>query len=307
MASRPRVSVIVPTHDRVGPLERCLAALAGSDLPADEFEVVVVDDGSAEDVEPTVRAAADRVAVTLLRQSRAGPAAARNRGAARAAAPLLAFTDDDCRPQPGWLGALVRAAEADPSAMIGGRTVNAVPDNPYSEASQLLVDYLYEAYLQPSGEPRFFTTNNMAVPAAAFRRMGGFEEAFDRAAGEDREFCLRWAAGGRPMRLAPDAGVLHCHELDLPGFARQHFGYGRGARLLRRVLRRDGLPSPELQSPRFYAGLLARPFDRGDRLAAVRLSLLLFLSQVLNAAGYVRGALGEIGPGAGSALVDGAA
>ena len=77
--------------------------------------------------------------------------------------------------------------------------------------------------------PRFFPSSNIAVPAARFAELGGFDEAVRLAGGEDRDFCERWLECGWPMAAAPDALVRHSHDLGLRGFWRQHVAYGAGA------------------------------------------------------------------------------
>lgn len=287
--TRPRCTVVVPAHDRPRALARCLEALARLDYPADRFGVVVVDDGSPEPLRPVAeRAREGGLDVACVRQENAGPAAARNRGAAASDASILAFTDDDCRPEPGWLDRLALTVEAEPSALVGGRTVNALPDNPWSEASQQLVAYLYEYYLPPSGpRPRaFLTSNNMAVAREPFVAAGGFSELFPDAAAEDREFCERWMAAGRDLRRVPEAVVRHHHPLDAISFLEQHFRYGRGARRFREAVEVEATRG--LEPPAFYLDLLRWPFRHGDLPRASSVAARFCLSQVANALGYFR-------------------
>ena len=141
----PVISVIVPTRNRPVALARCLTSLAQQDLWPEAFEIVVVDDGSMTPV--TVDAAlAARTRVRVLRQEHAGPATARNLGIQRAAGTFVAFTDDDCVADRTWLSALVKALADNPGAGIGGQVVNALAGNAWSEASQLLVGFLYGYY-----------------------------------------------------------------------------------------------------------------------------------------------------------------
>ena len=148
-------------------------------------------------MEPVVDRFRDSMQLRLIRRANAGPASARNTGAAVAASPLLVFTDDDCEPEVEWLSALHAQSMEHPECLIGGQTINGLPDNVYAAASQLLIDYLYQyqASVSTHGEraaPAFFTANNFGVPAALFRRVGGFDESFPLAGGEDRELCDRW-------------------------------------------------------------------------------------------------------------------
>src|SRR5687768_5734054 len=97
VASR-RLSIVIPSRHRPAALARCLTAIAAGDLDGAAFEVVVVLDG--EDVaDPLVP---EGLEVRVLRVPRAGPAVARNRGAAAARGEVLAFTDDDCTPDRDW-------------------------------------------------------------------------------------------------------------------------------------------------------------------------------------------------------------
>jgi GT2 family glycosyltransferase len=282
----PFISVIIPTYNRPERLRRCLDALCETTYPPDRFEVVVVDDGSREPVDAVVDAVRDRLDVRLVRQANAGPASARNAGAAVAHGEFLAFTDDDCRPAPGWLDSLAGAHADTPEALLGGWTENALPENPYARVSQHLVSYLYGYYNERGGGASFFTSNNFAVPAEAFRRLGGFDTAFPLAAGEDREFCDRWREGGLPLRYVPEAVVHHEHAMALRGFWRQHFHYGRGAFHFHqaRSSRGDGRIAPE--PVRFYADLLRYPFVVSSGPSAVRDAVLMAVTQVANVLGY---------------------
>lgn len=283
----PGVTIVVPTRDRPGHLASCLDALTALDYPAHRMHVVVVDDGSVESPRPVVDRFRERFDVQLLEQETAGPAAARNAGVARARNEYVAFTDDDCAPEPDWLLALAAGFERSPRAMLGGRTVNALATNPFSEASQELVSYLYEYYNSPEHGARFLASNNMAMPTELFLQVGGFHTSFPRAAAEDRDLCDRWHEAGHGIRYVSEAVVRHSHALGFSRFWKQHFGYGRGAHgyHARRAERGEAPIRPE--PLRFYIGLLAHPVRRGAGLRAPSLSVLLGLAQIANALGYV--------------------
>src|SRR5204863_3960920 len=97
LAVTPRSTIVVPTHERPAALAACLESLVALDYPREDFEVVVVDDGGRTPLEPLLDPVRNRLDVRLVRQERAGPAAARNAGAEHAQGDLLLFTDDDCR------------------------------------------------------------------------------------------------------------------------------------------------------------------------------------------------------------------
>lgn len=276
----PRFTIVVPTRDRPRQLAACLAAVAALRYPPEGFETVVVVDGE-EPVRPEVQHAADRARARLVAQRATGPATARNRGAEEARGEFLAFLDDDCAPEPDWLRELDVALAALPGSGAGGHTVNALPGNRYASASQALIDYLYDYYNREATTEPLFTSNNLALPRAGFREVGGFDPRFSRAGGEDRELCLRWARTGRRIRYAPRAVVRHAHDLSLRRFLRQHFNYGRGAARFHEL--RESAPIPEPAA--FYRELILFPWRQGGRGRA-GMSVLLTLSQAANAAGY---------------------
>lgn len=283
MTSLPTFSIVIPTYRRPERLADCLQSLAALDYPRDRFEVIVVDDGSGTPLVP--RSAP--LELTVMAQPHAGPATARNSGAARARGNYLAFTDDDCMAEAGWLRGLAAHLAEAPDHAIGGRTVNALPENPYSSATQLLLDFLYEWSVR-SGSGAFFASNNLAVPTGLFRARGGFDTGFPLAAGEDREFCDRWARLGGRLTYAPDAVIRHGHPLTLRGYWRQHVNYGRGALRFHRLRtraaagRRTGTPLS------FYLRLVTYPLTRAAGARRLSLTALLALAQIATATGYWR-------------------
>jgi len=266
--SRPRASVVVPTRDRPDRLARCLLALdAQIELP---LEVIVVDDGSVD--EGAVDAAVgDRHRVRVVRAGGSGPAAARNVGAALAGGDVVCFTDDDCRPGPGWIAALVDAVAGGAPA-VAGPTRNALPDDRWATASQLITNHLAERSRR-LGTP-FAPTSNLAVRADVTRELR-FDESFPLAAGEDREWCDRLAAAGHRLAWAPDAWVDHHQELSARRFLAQQARYGRGAAHLRAV------GAHRAQGVGFHAGLLRRALTEGPAVAA-----LVVLAQMATAWGF---------------------
>jgi GT2 family glycosyltransferase len=255
--------------------------------------VLVVDDGGGIDLRPSLQAVEGSLDVRIVGAPHGGPAAARNAGAREARGDFLAFTDDDCVADPGWLRAFEGPLREEPGHLLGGLTRNGLPDNAWSSASQSLLDYLYGYYNAVPEDARFFASNNIAIGKARFEELGGFDVTFPLAAGEDRDLCDRQRHLGGRLVSVPGAVVTHRHHLGPVGFLRQHFNYGRGARRFHevRALRRgERLHVEPLQ---FYVDLLRHPFraSRGSR--ALALAFLTLLAQVANVAGFVRGAPGR--------------
>jgi glycosyltransferase involved in cell wall biosynthesis len=168
----------------------------------------VVDDGSTDRTAEVAEMAGARV----VRQPHRGPAAARNLGASQAHGAILVFTDADCRPEPGWLAALVRAVEAGADGAQGV----------YRSRQPGLV----ARFAQAEFEERYTlmrgheTIDLVATYAAAFRRdifkaAGGFDESYTSASNEDTELSYRLVDGGKRLVLVEDAIVYHEHPASL--------------------------------------------------------------------------------------------
>ncbi len=284
--SLPSVSLIIPTRNRPEQLRSCLEACARLEYPRHLLEFLLVDDGSSPPVSQLLEALPGGVRARVLRQNLSGPAAARNRGIEEAAGELLVFLDDDCLPVPDWLLRFADAYRKRPSAAFGGRTVNRVPNCLCSATSQLLIDYLYQYFGRKAPGRGFFASNNLAAPREALRALGGFDIAFPLAAGEDRELCDRWTQAGLALQYVPEAIVHHGHTLSFWGFCRQHLRYGRGAFHFHHSRRRRGLPM-RVEPSRFYRDLVLYPFRRSSGLRAAEQAVLLAISQVCNAAGFM--------------------
>ncbi len=279
------ISVIIPTYNRPASLRRTLRALAGSAYTRDEFEVIVVDDGGSAALDGII-AEHSEMTVRLIRQKNAGPGSARNAGARVAAGSILAFTDDDCEPAAGWLGALAQALQARPGAMAGGMVTNALAGNDFAEVSQIISEHCQANLNADPGNARFFPSNNFAVSADLYRRVGQFDAEFSMCGGEDREFCDRWISHGLQLLSAKDALVRHSHQMGMRGFCRQHFNYGRGAWVFRVVKQRRGGRVP-FEGWRFHIGILGASFLAAPPHRAIRLAALICVSQAAVAAGYV--------------------
>jgi GT2 family glycosyltransferase len=164
--------------------------------------------------------------------------------------------------------------------------INVLTDNPYSTASHVILDMVYDYYDPQQGRAHFFPTSNFALAAGKFVEIGGFDENWPLAAAEDREFCYRWLRRGFRMTHASDAKVYHRHPLTLDSFCRLHFRYGRGAYHYHH-LRGGGSGSSSLAPDwAFHWACFRYPFQHSALHRAAPIAALLILWQVFNAAGY---------------------
>ena len=277
-----RISVVIPTRDRPGPLSKCLQALARS-FPSNA-ETIVVSDGGSIDLGRWLAPFVEPLRLRCIVAPHGGPAAARNRGLAAAQGDTVAFVDDDCRPRPGWLLALTSGVSSSPPRATGGTTFNGLASNPYATVSQLILDLLARHEREIYGRESFFSSNNLAFPAEVLRRIGGFDESFRTA--EDRELCRRWRQSGFTLARVPEAVVDHDARLNFRGFLRQFFAYGQGGARFHSSGRDSSFGKSvafHLRLPMLVGPELVR---HGPRLA-VGLTGLLVLWEIANLAGFV--------------------
>ncbi len=239
----PDVVVCVSTYRRPQLLPRLVAALEKQTYPADRFEIVVVDNGSGDTTPSVLRSLADasplRLRSLVLEQNR-GPAGARNRAWRTSRAPLVAFTDDDCEPEPEWLESGVALLGWDKSiGVVQGRTLVPVDAGSYPWTDWTV----FRDIRWPSP---WFEGCNLFFRREALEAVGGFDEDIGWY-GE--ETSLGWAllAAGWERAFADDAVVRH--DLSERGWRyhmRQRYLEGNMVRIAARypALRQEGFWRP---------------------------------------------------------------
>jgi GT2 family glycosyltransferase len=234
--SRPEVAVVIPSHDRPARLRRLLDALAEQTLGRDRFEVVVAHDSSGPETEelllghPLAQAGVLR---HLTLNPGSGPPGANRNAAWRASrAPVVAFTDDDCRPPRDWLEKALAASARHPEAIVQG-TTRPDPD----EAGKLALAGARSQSIVPPTP--YAQCCNMVYPRSVLDRLGGFEE--DVLTGEDTDLAARARRQGVPHLAAPE--VLTYHAVETAPLLEQLAALGRWSDLPRLVKR-----NPELRS-----------------------------------------------------------
>jgi glycosyltransferase involved in cell wall biosynthesis len=247
------LAVVVCSRDRPRQLRECLRALA----PQDADDVVVVD--SASRTADTAEAARD-ADVRCIRADTPGLAHARNVAMRATSAEVVAFTDDDCRPEPGWAAAMrsqfaLAARPDDPSdrglGFVVGRVVAAGGGEPVS----VVLDAFPRTY-GPADDPSHIGHGaNLAVSRPCWDALGGFDDMLGVGAelrsGEDTDFLWRALRDGWTGRYDPHAVVSHEQWRDRRAALATSYGYGVGAGAVRTKVRRLGGPQAARQ---FAAG-----------------------------------------------------
>jgi glycosyltransferase involved in cell wall biosynthesis len=248
LEAAPLISVVVPTHERAGPLRACLGSILALRYP--RYEVIVVDNtpstGATEQVVKGFMAGAG-VPVTYLREPRRGASAARNSGLRSASGELVAFADDDVIVDPNWLAAISEAFQA--THDVGCVTGPVLPLQFETPAQALMeqfaefrTGFTREVFdlrqhrshrpLYPYNPGVFGSGGSMAFRKAALLEVGGFDTALGPAtparSGEELAAFLGVILRGHRIVFEPAALVRHAETLGYAALRRRAYAYGVG-------------------------------------------------------------------------------
>jgi lipopolysaccharide/colanic/teichoic acid biosynthesis glycosyltransferase/glycosyltransferase involved in cell wall biosynthesis len=223
-----KASVIIPAYNAAQTIEECIEALLKQSVPREEYDVIVVDDGSTDGTATLARS----YGVRVLTQHHCGPAAARNAGAGQATGEVLLFTDADCAPMPTWIEEMTKPFSDPEVAGVKGTYLTR-----QRELVARFVQIEYEdKYDRMARQERidFVDTYSAGYRRDIFLANGGFDTTFLTASVEDQELSFRLARKGYKMVFAPQARVVHRHDVSLGKYVRRKFNIGYWKALLTR-------------------------------------------------------------------------
>ncbi|MHB1534684.1 MAG: glycosyltransferase family 2 protein [Acidimicrobiales bacterium] len=240
----PLIAVVVSTYGRAEYLQDLLAALNAQDLGRDDFEIVIVDNGSEGQTWSVLSAlvsdSENRIRAVRLEANR-GPGGGRNAGVAHARARYVAFTDDDCLPTSGWLRALLGVLSTGATVVQGW-----VDPDPQGLRGP------WDHTVHVGGITPWFETSNVAYERASFVAVGGFDEkdaltsrpGGGRAFGEDALLGWKVVAAGGTRAFSSDALVFH---RVIPATYRKLLGEWRHLAGFPGLVRRSGIARDSLR------------------------------------------------------------
>jgi glycosyltransferase involved in cell wall biosynthesis len=220
---KPFVSVIIATRNRAALLGETLDALAAQRWPSDRFELIIADNGSTDQTRATVARAASRPGaspIQYLYVGQPGKSEAVNAALRIARGDLIALTDDDALPVPGWIESLAKALDETGADFVAGRILPRWETPPPAWVSPSLYGVLSvpdngRARLDISGSDEIMALGvNMAVRASVVKHLGGLRTDLGKLDGtlrgaEDHEFFLRLRRAGCRGVYEPTAEVRH--------------------------------------------------------------------------------------------------
>ena len=225
-------SVIIPTFNRKEKIRKTILSLLSQSLLKEKFEIIIVDDGSTDSTKNVVKEFNKKV--IYLRQENKGPAAARNYGIREASGEIVAFTDDDCVVPSNWLEKILSGFEKHKNVVAVGGYLEAPEEilrsNIFARYESFISRKNYRVsdkeevsgWENPSGG-----TNNLAYLKRIILEVGGFDETFPTAGGEDADLKWRITQKGYKFLYLP-LKVEHHQDYNFKGFIRQSRNRGSG-------------------------------------------------------------------------------
>src|SRR6185503_10024926 len=220
----PRISVVVCSYNGSRTLRDCLEGLARVEYP--DFEVIVVDDGSTDNVSEI----ASEYDVRLIRTENRGLSSARNTGLEAATGEIVAYIDDDAYPDPHWLNYLAHTFINTDYVAIGGPNIAPPGDGEIAACIAHAPGGPVHVLLSDR-DAEHIPGCNFAVRKTALEAIGGFDPRF-RTAGDDVDVCWRLQQQGWTIGFNPAAMVWHHRRNSLRAYWKQQKGYGKAEALL---------------------------------------------------------------------------
>lgn len=218
-------SLIIPVYNRPDEVAELLESLTLQTVK--DFEVIIVEDGSAVTCEEAVRMYADRLPVAYYRIPNGGPGQARNYGATKASGAYLIVLDSDCILPPGYVQAVSKELNEVNADAFGG------PDKASAHFTSLqkAINYSMTSFFTTGGIrggkkelDRFYPRSfNMGIRRKVYDDLGGFSKM---RFGEDIDFSIRLYGAGYKVCLFPSAWVYHKRRTDWKKFYRQVYNSG---------------------------------------------------------------------------------
>ncbi|MFH1751518.1 MAG: glycosyltransferase [archaeon] len=216
------ISVVIPAFNAEKTIKECLESLLGQKVK-EGFEVIVVDDGSTDKTAEIVRKFKK---VKLVSQKNSGPASARNNGARKAKGEVVFFTDSDCFASQGLLQKIFNWFKDEKVSVLAGSYFTKRKKSFMAKLIELEIRQRHEKigkFIDSTG------TYCFAIKKKVFFELGGFNESFKKAAGEDTEFCFKLKSKGFKIYFDKSLTVEHEHNAGLTDYLKDQFkrGYWR--------------------------------------------------------------------------------
>lgn len=220
----PQATIVVAVYNGASTIEACVSSLLALRFPREDYEIIVVDNGSTDGTRAVLARLGDEV--RILDEPTRGASAARNRGIRQARGSVIAFTDADCTVEPGWLAALVEPLHDQSVGIVGGPILGRVAGNRIERFGERIHDQQRAIEVD---RPPYVASGNWASRREVLCGAGLFDERLLRV--QDVDLAWRIRQSGYRLVYAPAATVRHRNERTVWGL--MHEGYVHGFHAIR--------------------------------------------------------------------------
>lgn len=282
-----KFSIIIPTYNRKQQLINCINSIINTTYPKNNFEVIIVNDNSTDDTEEYLKKITQRN-ISYYNNIGKGPALARNLGAKMAKGMYLIFIDDDCTIDDNYLWLIDRKTNDFFFSLAGGIIKN-LSITKYSQVLEYMTLFYQKEQNFSNDTPKFLTSNNMICLKTDFIEIGGFDETFFIAGGEDRDLSNRFFAANKNVLFFQDLIVFHHHNLNFKRFFKQQYNYGLGAFLLR--AKHDKIKIKRNRILKTHLDMIFSIFKNKNLFDSISYTLIIILSQLFVTTGFISASL----------------
>lgn len=236
-----KVSVVIPAYNCSKYVDAGLRACASQSWSKEDLEIIIVDDGSTDNSAEIMK----KHPVRYIYQDNSGPAAARNAGWKVASGEIVCFTDSDCVPEEEWVEKIVAKYTSDDIGGVGGSYEIA---NKESLLAECIHDEIIQKHAATPAETDFLGSFNVSYRKRVLEEVGGFDESFRQASGEDNDLAYRVKKAGYRLIFDKEIKVAHYHQSSLVKYLKEQCRHGYWRMKLYRI-------HPDRTKGDSYAGL----------------------------------------------------
>jgi glycosyltransferase involved in cell wall biosynthesis len=213
------ISIVIPAFNSENTIAQTIEACLQQQYTHGNIEVIIVDDGSTDNTKRIV----ENYPVRYIFQQNNGPAKARNTGWKEAQGDIICFTDSDCIPHHDWVQKLTTNLSGEDIGAVGGSY--SIVNEEFCLAACIHQEILIR-HERMSQKVKALGSYNLSVPKKLLEKMGGFNEAYTQASGEDNDLCYRLIKAGYSLYFEKDALVSHHHPNSFTPYLRHQFWHG---------------------------------------------------------------------------------
>lgn len=214
-----KLSVVVPAYNCEKTIKQCIESILGQTIR--NIEIIVVDDGSVDNTAQIIKKFSQ---VKYIYQNNAGPATARNRGCKEAGGNIVFFTDSDCLPQKDWIELAMRHFEDKDVSVVCGSYGIANNENLLARCIHSEIQFRHTHLI--SETPSVFGSFNFGIRKKVFECVGGFNESYRNASGEDNDLSYKVLKIGGRIIFERRSLVDHYHPSSFVKYMKEQYRHG---------------------------------------------------------------------------------